>query len=153
MGIRRPQTSLWRPIIPDSLIRTQKCRLRSSTTRPARPGHTPACCSEDCVAGAGDLQAVAELGGSASISEIVEAVIKREGFSDAQQAALHNDGPEIEIGYRLAWSVGIVRGCARHHRTCDPVTSQIGQRFAAYLSMAARAASLVSAALAVASSA
>jgi hypothetical protein len=40
------------------------------------------------------LQAVAELGGSASISEIVETVIKREGFSDAQQAVLHNDGPE-----------------------------------------------------------
>jgi restriction system protein len=33
------------------------------------------------------LQAVAELGGSASISEIVETVIKREGFSDAQQVS------------------------------------------------------------------
>jgi hypothetical protein len=30
------------------------------------------------------LRAVGELGGSASISEIVETVIKREGFSDAQ---------------------------------------------------------------------
>jgi restriction system protein len=40
------------------------------------------------------LQAVGELGGSASISEIVETVIKREGFSDAQQAVLHNDGPD-----------------------------------------------------------
>ena len=29
------------------------------------------------------LEALAELGGSASISEIVELVIKREGFSDA----------------------------------------------------------------------
>ena len=45
-----------------------------------------------------------ELGGSASISEIVETVIKREVFSDAQQAMLHNDGPETEIGYRLAWA-------------------------------------------------
>ena len=44
------------------------------------------------------LQAVGELGGSASIGEIVETVIKREGFSDAQQAVLHNDGPETEIG-------------------------------------------------------
>ena len=40
------------------------------------------------------LQAVAELGGSASIGEIVETVIKREDFSDAQQAVLHNNGPE-----------------------------------------------------------
>jgi restriction system protein len=50
------------------------------------------------------LQTVAELGGSASIGEIVETVIKREGFSDDQQAVLHNDGPETEIGYRLAWA-------------------------------------------------
>ena len=34
------------------------------------------------------LQAVAELGGSASIGEIVETVIKREAFSNAQQAVL-----------------------------------------------------------------
>ena len=50
------------------------------------------------------LQAVTELGGSASIGEIVEMVIKRQSFSDAQQALLHNDGPETEIGYRLAWA-------------------------------------------------
>ena len=56
------------------------------------------------------LQAVAELGGSASISEIVETVIKREGFSDAQQAVLHNDGPETEIGYRLAWARTYLKG-------------------------------------------
>jgi restriction system protein len=56
------------------------------------------------------LQAVAELGGSASIGEIVETVIKREGFSDAQQAALHNNGPETEIGYRLAWARTYLKG-------------------------------------------
>jgi restriction system protein len=39
------------------------------------------------------LQAVAELGGSASIEEIVETVFKREDFSDAQQGVLHNNGP------------------------------------------------------------
>jgi restriction system protein len=50
------------------------------------------------------LQAVAELGGSGSIGEIVETVIRREGFTDDQQAVLHNDGPETEIGYRLAWA-------------------------------------------------
>jgi len=47
------------------------------------------------------LQAVAELGGSVSIGESGETVIKREGFSDAQQAVLHNHGPETEIGYRI----------------------------------------------------
>jgi restriction system protein len=56
------------------------------------------------------LQAVGELGGSASISEIVETVIKRQGFSDAQQAVLHNDGPETEIGYRLAWARTYLKG-------------------------------------------
>jgi len=56
------------------------------------------------------LQAVAELGGSASIGEIVETVIKREGFSDGQQAVLHNSGPETEIGYRLAWARTYLKG-------------------------------------------
>ena len=56
------------------------------------------------------LQAVAELGGSASIGEIVETVISREGFSDAQQAVLHNNGPETEIGYRLAWARTYLKG-------------------------------------------
>jgi hypothetical protein len=32
------------------------------------------------------LQALGELGGSASTCEIVETVVKREGFSDAQQS-------------------------------------------------------------------
>ena len=56
------------------------------------------------------LQAVAELGGSASIGEIMETVIKRQGFSDAQQDVLHNDGPETEIGYRLAWARSYLKG-------------------------------------------
>src|SRR5689334_22643748 len=56
------------------------------------------------------LQAVAELGGSASISEIVDTVVKLEGFNDAQQAVLHNDGPETEIAYRLAWARTYLKG-------------------------------------------
>ncbi len=56
------------------------------------------------------LQTVAELGGSASIGEIVETVIKLEGFSNAQQAVLHNNGPETEIGYRLAWARTYLKG-------------------------------------------
>src|SRR5690242_15862167 len=56
------------------------------------------------------LQAVTELGGSASIGEIVETVIKRRGFSDTQQGVLHNTGPETEIGYRLAWARSYLKG-------------------------------------------
>lgn len=56
------------------------------------------------------LQAVSELGGSASISEIVEAVIKRQGFTEQQQEVLHNDGPDTEIGYRLAWARTYLKG-------------------------------------------
>jgi restriction system protein len=50
------------------------------------------------------LEAVSERGGSARIDEIVETVIRRQGFSEGQQAVLHNDGPGTEIGYRLAWA-------------------------------------------------
>src|SRR5664279_521430 len=50
------------------------------------------------------LLSVAELGGSGSISEISDAVIKRQRYSDAQQAVLHNDGPQTKIDYRLAWA-------------------------------------------------
>src|SRR5260370_41397587 len=56
------------------------------------------------------LQGVGELGGSASIGEIVETVTERERFSFAQQAVLHNDGPETEIGYRLAWARTYLKG-------------------------------------------
>ena len=56
------------------------------------------------------LQAVTELGGSASIGEIVDTVIKRRGFSDAQQAVLHNDGPETDIDYRFAWARSHLKG-------------------------------------------
>lgn len=56
------------------------------------------------------LQAVSELGGSASIDEIVETVIKREGFTVEKQSVLHNDGPQTEIGYRLAWARTYLKG-------------------------------------------
>lgn len=56
------------------------------------------------------VRAVAELGGSASISEIVETVIRREGFSEEEQIVLHKNGPETEIGYRLAWARTYLKG-------------------------------------------
>lgn len=56
------------------------------------------------------VKAIAELGGSASISEIVETVVKQQGYSDDQQAVLHKDGPTTEIGYRLAWARTYLKG-------------------------------------------
>lgn len=56
------------------------------------------------------LQAVFRLGGSASINEIVESVVKCESVSDEQQAVLHNQGPQTEIGYRLAWARTYLKG-------------------------------------------
>jgi hypothetical protein len=56
------------------------------------------------------LLAVDELGGSASIGETVEAVVKRERFTNDQRAVLHNEGPETEIGYRLAWARTYLKG-------------------------------------------
>lgn len=56
------------------------------------------------------LRAVRDLGGSASISEIVETVVKSEGFSEEAQTALHDDGPQTEIGYRLAWGRTYLKG-------------------------------------------
>ncbi|GLZ08904.1 hypothetical protein Acsp03_63700 [Actinomadura sp. NBRC 104412] len=53
------------------------------------------------------------LGGSGAIAEIVEDVLKREGFSEQQQAVLHGTGPQTEIGYRLAW-VRTLKGMGLH---------------------------------------
>jgi restriction system protein len=56
------------------------------------------------------VQAVAGLGGSASIGEIAATVIKRENCTEPQQAVLHNNGPETEIGYLLAWARTYLKG-------------------------------------------
>src|SRR5450759_2836480 len=56
------------------------------------------------------LTAVSELGGSGSIGEIAEAVVQRERFTEDQQAVLHNDGPQTEIEYRLAWARTHLKG-------------------------------------------
>lgn len=50
------------------------------------------------------LVMVSELGGSASISEISEAVIGRQAYGEQVQSVLHKDGPQTEIEYRLAWA-------------------------------------------------
>ncbi len=56
------------------------------------------------------LEAIEELGGSGSINEIVEAVQRRESFTEGQQAVLHKDGPETEIRYRQAWARTYLKG-------------------------------------------
>jgi restriction system protein len=56
------------------------------------------------------LQAIIELGGSASISELHATVIDTEKFSPEVQAVLHGDGPSTEIQYRLAWARTYLKG-------------------------------------------
>ncbi|WP_256386377.1 restriction endonuclease [Mycobacterium sp. GA-1841] len=54
--------------------------------------------------------AMRDLGDSGSIDEITERVLERENFSEAQQSALHGDGPGTEIAYRLAWARTYLKG-------------------------------------------
>jgi restriction system protein len=56
------------------------------------------------------LQAVIELGGSASIADLETAVISRLGISPEVQAVLHGDGPMTEVQYRLAWARKYLKG-------------------------------------------
>ena len=50
------------------------------------------------------------LAGRPRLARWSETVIKQQGFSDVQQDVLHNDGPETEIGYRLAWARTYLKG-------------------------------------------
>lgn len=56
------------------------------------------------------LRVVRELGHTAKLDEIDERVIETEGFSEAQMAVLHKDGPRTEIEYRLAWARTYLKG-------------------------------------------
>src|SRR5271169_292470 len=56
------------------------------------------------------LQAVIELGGSASIGELDAAVTDREQFTPEVQSVLHGDGPMTEVQYRLAWARTYLKG-------------------------------------------
>jgi restriction system protein len=66
------------------------------------------------------LQVIKDLGGSARIEEITEAVIEREGFTEEQQAVRrHPDDRMSMIEYRLAWArnylknIGAIENSAR----------------------------------------
>ena len=50
------------------------------------------------------LQAFHSLGGSASVREITETIIKDNDISDEVAAQLHRDGPETELQYRVGWA-------------------------------------------------
>lgn len=56
------------------------------------------------------ILAMRDLGDSGSIDEIIEKVLERENFSEAQQSVLHGDGPGTEIAYRLAWARSYLKG-------------------------------------------
>lgn len=56
------------------------------------------------------LRAVRDLGGSATIKEIVDHVLEQEAFSEEQQQVFHDDGPQTEIEYRLAWARTNLKG-------------------------------------------
>ena len=48
------------------------------------------------------LQAIIALGGSGSNQEIEDRAIEIAGYTEDQLSVLHNDGPNIEIRYRMA---------------------------------------------------
>ncbi|MBB4853952.1 restriction system protein [Mycobacteroides chelonae] len=80
------------------------------------------------------LQAAVALGGSASNTELDEAVIEREGLSEAVQGVLHGNGPGTEVVYRLAWARTYLKGMgllANDQRTVWSVTeggSRVAER-------------------------
>jgi len=49
------------------------------------------------------LQALKEMGGSGTIQELDDRVIRLAGYSEELQSILHQGGPQTEIAYRLAW--------------------------------------------------
>jgi restriction system protein len=50
------------------------------------------------------LQAIKELGNSGSNQEIEDKAIEIAEYTDAQLGALHGEGPQTEIRYRMAWA-------------------------------------------------
>jgi restriction system protein len=50
------------------------------------------------------LVALRELGGSATMGEMYEQMVRDQGFSEEQQAVLTKDGRTSEINYRLHWA-------------------------------------------------
>lgn len=56
------------------------------------------------------LVAVREAGGSATNGEIDDAVTIAMGFDESDQAVLHGEGPQTELGFRIAWARSWLKG-------------------------------------------
>lgn len=56
------------------------------------------------------VEALRELGGSGTISEINAWVLGHRDFSEAQRTALHRGGPQTKLEYRLAWARSYLKG-------------------------------------------
>ena len=54
--------------------------------------------------------ALRDLGGRATNTELYEAVVELEEFTEAQQSVLHKDGPMTEIEYRMRWAQTYLKG-------------------------------------------
>ena len=50
------------------------------------------------------LEAIRSLGASATNAEIVQRVIKREGFSEDIQKEMHKNGPMTRLEYKMFWA-------------------------------------------------
>lgn len=65
------------------------------------------------------ITALRKLGNSAAIEELDAEVLSSGGFTEEQQAVLHNDGPQTKIEYRLGWArthlklMGLLENSAR----------------------------------------
>lgn len=56
------------------------------------------------------LQALKDLGGSATNKEIADRVVEMQGFPEEVQGVMHKEGPLTEIEYRLMWSRTYLKG-------------------------------------------
>ena len=56
------------------------------------------------------LEAIRELGGSATIQEVESKTAELMHLPEAQQSLLHKGGPYTEVNYRLAWARTYLKG-------------------------------------------
>ncbi len=78
------------------------------------------------------LQALVDLGGSASVSELNSAVVIRQDWKEDVQQVLHEDGPQTEIGYRLSRARSYLKGDGACREQCP--RRVVGNRVGAHLS-------------------
>lgn len=76
------------------------------------------------------LQSVIDLGGSASNSEIAEAVSDRVDLAPEVLEQLHGDGPLLEVDYRVRWAQSYLKGMGLLHNSTRGIWSvtDLGQQ-------------------------